>query len=464
MLKLITQNYQVFFYLWVSNTFLLFGGISIACFLVSNYAMPTYSKWRTVTGAFAISVLCALVGTLVTISEILQKTFYDVSIPIVAMEIMILLFQAFFIVRLFRRMPKSFSFVLIVIASFLFECLYRVIQMLSASLYTRLLAEATYFGKAIIQITYSIVVTLICTILLSVGRRIKVIKYLHSLMNYPVLSVGLAVAMIVLMHAYDITIMLVKVGTLNKTYYVVYVWGIAVIMVMLFVVVWVTIRETWHKKTKLQLDQQQMYIQQMESVQTKLRALHHDYKNVAAGIYLQAQEGKVEEVREYIGKQLLNLDQDIQMDIQLMNQLTKIENIELKSLILTKLIKAKKENISIGLEVMGETKHIKMALDDLLRCVGILLDNAIEGAAETRLAQMGVALTEDSKGIVCLVSNSVEQKVAFQQIFDKGYSTKGKNRGLGLHNLKEIIYGYENVYLDTESDNQYFVQSLKIMC
>jgi two-component system sensor histidine kinase AgrC len=48
------------------------------------------------------------------------------------------------------------------------------------------------------------------------------------------------------------------------------------------------------------------------------------------------------------------------------------------------------------------------------------------------------------------------------KIFQKAFSTKGENRGLGLSNLKEIINNYKNVSLDTAIETEEFIQNIEI--
>ena len=48
------------------------------------------------------------------------------------------------------------------------------------------------------------------------------------------------------------------------------------------------------------------------------------------------------------------------------------------------------------------------------------------------------------------------------KIFKAGFSTKGKNRGLGLSNLKDIMNNYSNATLDTSIENNRFIQNITI--
>ena len=44
----------------------------------------------------------------------------------------------------------------------------------------------------------------------------------------------------------------------------------------------------------------------------------------------------------------------------------------------------------------------------------------------------------------------------------RGFSTKGTGRGLGLANIEEILFRYDNVTLETESAQHRIVQLLSI--
>lgn len=49
-----------------------------------------------------------------------------------------------------------------------------------------------------------------------------------------------------------------------------------------------------------------------------------------------------------------------------------------------------------------------------------------------------------------------------RKIWDEGYSTKGKNRGLGLTSYQQILSKYQNVTKQTTLENGYFTQMLWI--
>ena len=104
-----------------------------------------------------------------------------------------------------------------------------------------------------------------------------------------------------------------------------------------------------------------------------------------------------------------------------------------------------------------------MDIVDISRCLGILLDNAIEAALESDKKSMDIAIIKKNTSIIIVVANSYNGDIpVISKLFKEGFSTKGENRGLGLSNLKEIINKYNNVSLDTYIKEQKFYQELLV--
>ncbi|MFR7931369.1 MAG: GHKL domain-containing protein [Streptococcus thermophilus] len=61
------------------------------------------------------------------------------------------------------------------------------------------------------------------------------------------------------------------------------------------------------------------------------------------------------------------------------------------------------------------------------------------------------------------ISNTIsEEKTETKTIFERGVSNKGRERGIGLANVTEILDNYINVNLETQSNNFSFTQQLTI--
>jgi len=103
-----------------------------------------------------------------------------------------------------------------------------------------------------------------------------------------------------------------------------------------------------------------------------------------------------------------------------------------------------------------------MELLDLVRVMSVLLNNAVEGAVESYQKQLEVAIIKlDLETLVVIQNSCKKRKVKSEDLFELGFSTKGRHRGLGLNNVKEILGKYDNVILETEIDNDVFKQVIR---
>lgn len=208
--------------------------------------------------------------------------------------------------------------------------------------------------------------------------------------------------------------------------------------------------------------QQSFYIQNLEKMQQDMRTMRHDYKNILSGLVLQVQAGDMEGIKAFMESTVNQFDEQIGKNIQRTTHLSKVELIELKGLLLTKLAEMESLGIQCTLEILNPVNAIKMDTLDLLRCVGILVDNATEELATSLNKELKIVISQEEQDVSIMVKNSVKHRPLLQQIWQEGYSTKGKNRGLGLFSYQRIVEKYPNVLKETRCDQGNFTQILKI--
>lgn len=210
--------------------------------------------------------------------------------------------------------------------------------------------------------------------------------------------------------------------------------------------------------------QQESYVKSLESIQRDMRTLQHDYKNILSGLYLQSEEGKTEEIRAYLSQTLGQLDENVANKIKETTHLSNIQVSPVKSMMLTKLAAMEQQGIQCNLEVSEPIKDINMDLNDFVRCLGILVDNAIEEVQllHTEVVKVDVILSNESKDLTVIVKNPTREKPKIHQIWQEGFSTKGENRGLGLFSYQRILDKYQHVYKQTVAKDNEFVQILTI--
>ena len=222
-------------------------------------------------------------------------------------------------------------------------------------------------------------------------------------------------------------------------------------------------KKKW-ENTQLMLIQQQNYLRQMEEVQKEIKSVHHDYKNMLAGIYMHASEGNTKEIQKFLTDKFFQLDHRIEEKLKRQNQLLLIENLEIKGLLISKLAKAESQGITIQLEISDIFRNLPMDVSDLLRIMGIFLDNAIEAVAglTQSMQKISIVIMQDDKCFVIRIKNPNEHKILLNELMQPNFSTKGKNRGFGLANVRKVLAKYPHILNDIDIQNDQFVQTLTI--
>lgn len=95
----------------------------------------------------------------------------------------------------------------------------------------------------------------------------------------------------------------------------------------------------------------------------------------------------------------------------------------------------------------------------VVELIGNLLKNAVEAVNSQDVEKLIHLSCTENENEFCLGVRNRSEKIPLEEIgrfFQKGYSSKGSGRGLGLYNVKEISdkYGIDIVCNNTEIDNQ----------
>ncbi|OKP84956.1 hypothetical protein A3842_07355 [Paenibacillus sp. P3E] len=209
-----------------------------------------------------------------------------------------------------------------------------------------------------------------------------------------------------------------------------------------------------------QLVQLKDYAAQLEKIYDEFRGFRHDYAN----ILLTLEDGIYREDWEQV-KQVY--EQTVKPTGQLMRKneysFVKLRNLhvsEVKSILAAKIIMAQQMKIDVALEIEEPIHWIHMELISFTRILSILLDNAIEAAAKTEKAKISIVLLEDPIIQRIKIENSSGEKVSLRRLGERGYSSKGKGRGLGLYNVQQMLKENNFASLETEVQSNLFSQTL----
>lgn len=210
------------------------------------------------------------------------------------------------------------------------------------------------------------------------------------------------------------------------------------------------------------LAQQNLYIESLEQVQRNMRVLKHDYKNMITSLYLYSKEGNIEAIEQAMENLLRDFDMNIDQKMHITNQLMNVQVIEIRSILMEKIRIISHNQIPFSFEALYPITTTCIPAMDLARALGIILDNAIEEVTDTASSHIGLLLLKEPKTLTIVLENSLHHKVNIPEIYKEGFSTKGKNRGLGLTSYGEILEKYENVTTQTIVENNKFIQELRI--
>lgn len=308
------------------------------------------------------------------------------------------------------------------------------------------------------------VALLVILFLFKVCIRFRIFYYFRQLLRYPALCVSFCSSYLLFSIVFYWIVADLRDGEdLVMTW--LFAFGLGYLILLL--VTAALIREFHNRKalreSKALILQQQSYMQRLEHIQRELRSVQHDYKNMLAGLYAQAHEGNTDKVKEYLAGKLLQLDGEVQQDIKRMNQLTQIGVIELKALILMKMIEAEKVGVAFMLEVINPVHHVEMVTEDLLRCLGILLDNALDETGKMEEGAVTLVMLMEQEKLTVAVKNPCLKQPQLSRIWEDGYSTKGQGRGIGLTNYRRLLHRYDNVSHETRLEENCLTQVFTIL-
>mgnify|MGYP004649234949 FL=1 len=214
--------------------------------------------------------------------------------------------------------------------------------------------------------------------------------------------------------------------------------------------------------TSMNLEEATLYNKTLQMLQDNTRAFRHDFSNIVQGMAGFIDKNDMEGLKKYYS-QLLE-------DIQHTNNLTTlspevVNNPAIYNVLATKYHKADQLGIKINLEAFLNMNDLHIKIYEFTRVLGILMDNAIEAAKECDEKIINVVFRKDSKRHMQLliVENTYTNKdVNTDKIFEKGYSTKQGNTGLGLWEVRQILKKNNNLNLFTTKNDEFFTQQFEI--
>ena len=190
----------------------------------------------------------------------------------------------------------------------------------------------------------------------------------------------------------------------------------------------------------------------------------HKYKNnlIAIKGYLKSD---IKEANNYIDNLLENYKTKKYSWFSKINYI-KIDT--LRYLVYCKLAKAESLSLKISIDVSPDLKKFdskKLAKNDiniLLEILGEYFDNAIYASNESKEKEINFMLYLENGKLIFILANTYKGKVDLSLITKNGYTTKGKDHGLGLYDIDKTLKSISYFKVKYELLDNYFVASLTI--
>ncbi|UUV98338.1 ATP-binding protein [Vagococcus luciliae] len=184
-----------------------------------------------------------------------------------------------------------------------------------------------------------------------------------------------------------------------------------------------------------------------------LRAQTHEFMNKTHVIMGLIEQKKYDLVQDYIQQ----ISHDYQKEVGYVTDI--IKSPAIAGFILGKINEAKEQNVNLTLDPSSFLPDL--TIDDtvhhIIQILGNLLDNAIDATKEETIKNVNLLITYEMEGSILIIevidSGCGIQHTDVEQLFQKGFSTKGIGRGYGLHAIYRIVNEHGGLIDITNNDD-----------
>ena len=190
------------------------------------------------------------------------------------------------------------------------------------------------------------------------------------------------------------------------------------------------------------------------------RAFKHDFDNIMHSIGGYIKTNNITDLKNYYDKlipECFCINNLHRFHSQLM------QNPALYSIISDKYNLAEQNNIKMSLNISTNLNNLRIDDYSLTRILGILLDNSIEASKECTSKIVNISFEENKNKQTIIIENTFKNKnLSLQKLYEKEFTTKKNNSGLGLWEVKKILTNHKNIILETNIKNNFFIQEIEI--
>ena len=212
-------------------------------------------------------------------------------------------------------------------------------------------------------------------------------------------------------------------------------YAILIISILLIVIGYFAVKTVLELKAK---NEALKKYNAFESLVAEYGVKQHEYDKHLQTLYALAYLNDDMKTSKHIKEYMNNLQEN---NAFIAAELLKLERKPLAAYLHVKTMQLKSAGVHCWINIMDYTISSKMKDYRLVEAVGILIDNAWEATGENNKdVIVNIAKEKDGKAAIEVINKG--EYIPSQDLFamfEKGYSTKGDKRGIGLYHLKRIL-------------------------
>jgi len=240
---------------------------------------------------------------------------------------------------------------------------------------------------------------------------------------------------------------------------------ISVITIILFIILILFLLREKIKESKASKKFDELF-EQSETIKTLLnryKKYNHENKNQLIVIRENSKGNK--KVIEYIDS---ILNENMGHEDKWINELSYITDPGISGFLSVKINEMIDNGIKVSLIISPKVKKYKFEkikskeYKEICRILGVYLDNAHEASSGTKKKEVTIEILIDDNRLLIIISNSFKGKIELDKLDKEGYTTKGKNHGVGLSLVSDIIKSNNHLEQKREIIKDYYFQYLYI--
>lgn len=305
----------------------------------------------------------------------------------------------------------------------------------------------------------TLIIVILMFIIFSVFKK-KIVNVLNQSSHYK--TYNSAVIYILLIVALTMT--------LNKMYMIKwelnYNLAINIIVFSIFLVIslYITRLNIIHKRISTKYSELTEYNKLNDKLLEEYRIKSHEFSNQLTIIKIMHEENN-KELTEYLD---VLIKKNKNHKYSWINDVKYIQLTGLKGLLNYKIIEMKSLGINTNINISKEVSKFEFEnfsavdKDNLYSIIGVYLDNAKDSAVEAKIKEIVIDIYVENNNLIITIANTYNGNINIEKLGKYNYSTKGKNHGVGLYLVENIVRHSSSYSSKTEITEKYFKQTLYI--